>query len=532
MNGRMNSIAWRHEWAPAAARFADHTAVVDTDGAITYAALFDHAAGVAAALADMPADAVVATVMPNGRHAVAASYGVAMAGLTEAPINPALSPDEIAHCARLAGATRLLTVSEVADRLDDLAPILDPRTVPPVPIADLAAVHVDADAPGRIMFTSGTTGKPKGIVHTHGGRWIANILQRASLQIAPVEGCNVLLMTPYSHGASLVTQAFLDGGAAVTLLPGIDLPRVTNALEDKTVDQIFASPSVLVRFAEAFAGRTYRHIRAIYTGTAPLTPDVYHAAKAIFGPVVRITYGKTETFNPITVLTPAETDRWYASPAAAASNCVGWPASGVEIALADDDDPDGAAPAGDDRAAPRPILLRAQHMMAAEIGPNGITRRPPDGFHRTGDLGFIDAEGRLHLAGREADVIKTGGYRVTPDEIEAQLRPAMPGGELVVLSLPSAYWGEIITAVAAGAPEGWEAALRPALEAMTKHKRPRLFVDVEAIARNGLGKVVRNRTREAVLARYRVVDGRYPALEPLADTAHVDSMAEPVHSPK
>lgn len=517
----MNPIAWQNEWAPAAARFADHAAVVDMEGATTYRDIFAAAAGIANALGDLPAGSVVATLMPNSRHAVAAGYGVALAGLTEAAINPALSPDEIIHCINLAGAARVLTVPEVAAKVRGAVPVVDPRGLASMPLSALAPVPVAADAPGRIIFTSGTTGMPKGIVHTHGGRWLANILQRASLQVAPVPGRNVLLMTPYSHGASLVTQAFLDGGATVTLLPGIDLPRITEALEQRTLDQIFASPTVLTRFVDEFAGRTFDHIRAIYTGTAPLSSELYHEVKAIFGPVVRLTYGKTEVVNPITVLTPEETDAFYTSPAAAPSNCVGWPASGVEVAFGEADEGEAAASAGPD--APRPILLRAQHMLAAEIGPGGTKYLAPGEFHRTGDLGFMDEAGRLHLSGREADVIKTGGYRVTPDEIEALLRPAMPGGELVIISLPSRDWGEVITAVAAGAPAGWQDALSPALEAMTKHKRPRLFAELDAIPRNGLGKIVRRRTRDAVLEHYTFVDGRYPALTLASEPADVDS---------
>ncbi|WP_420394183.1 class I adenylate-forming enzyme family protein [Acuticoccus sp.] len=507
----MNRFAWKHEFFPVAQRFAPLTALVDAQGSLTFAELFDRAAGIAAKLiADGigPGD-MVASLMPNGRDAVAVHYAVSMTGACEAPINTALSAEEVAHCADLVGASLFVTVPALADRAGGL-PVIDPSGIAPARLMDLPAVAVSPDDWCRVAFTSGTTGKPKGIAHSHGGRWRANILLRATLPLAATPGRNVLLMTPYSHGASLMAQAFHDTGAAVTLLRGVDEPRVRAALEDRMVDQIFASPTVLVKLCEIFAGRVFDHIRAIYTGTAPLPREVYQAARAIFGPVVRITYGKSETYNPITVLTPEETDRWYDDPRSAVTACVGWPASGVEIMLGDPDEGEEGPPA--DGPVPRPILLRTQHMLAAEIGPKGVEVRPPEALHRTGDLGYLDELGRLHLVGREADVIKTGGYRVTPDEIEGALRGAMPGGELIVLSLPSSYWGEVITAVAAGAPDGWREALVGAMGRLSKHKRPRLFAQVDAIARNGLGKVVRGRTREAVLARYDFIDGRYPDL--------------------
>lgn len=523
----MKPISWKAEWAPLALRFADAVAVSDAAGDVTYAELYAAGAGVARRLADVgigPGDAV-STMVRNSRHAVAASIGAALAGAAEAPINPALSPDEAAHCLGVAGARCL-----IASRSVDAAfagpgtALLWAEDIAPAPLADLPEVHVDPESWGRIMFTSGTTGKPKGIVHSHGGRWIANVLQRATLPVAAAPGRRILLMTPYAHGASLLTQAFLDGGAAVVLLDGVDPAVVGGILRRAEVDHIFAPPTVLAKVVAAVEGERIPGISAIFTGTAPLSPELYARARAVFGPVIRITFGKTEVFNPITVLTPEETDRWFADPRSAASICVGWPASGVEVVIGPEEGESG----GEVDAEPEgrgelphvgPVLIRAQHMLAATITADGLVEHGREEFHRTGDLGFLDGEGRLHLVGREADVIKTGGYRVTPEEIEGYLRAALPAGELVVVGLPSSYWGEVITAVVAGASEGWREALAPAVEAMTKYKRPRLFAEVPEIGRNAMGKIVRSRTRDMVLARYALVDGRYPVLESRAEAS-------------
>lgn len=519
---RTQPICWKHEWAPLARRFADCVAVHDSAGPVSYRALYAAAAGVAEALREsgIGPGAVVASVVANSRAAVSASLGIALAGAAEAPINPALARAEVAHCVRLSGAGHLVTTRELAASLAGLgAEIRTVEAMPPGAIEALPDIHVEPDAWGRVMFTSGTTGKPKGIVHAQGGRWLANLLLRATLPVAPVPGRAVLLMTPYSHGASLMTQAFLDGGAAVRLLDGVDPGAVRGILERGEVDQIFAPPTVLAKLLTALEDRRIEGIGAIFCGTAPLQPGLYARAREVFGPVVRITYGKTEVFNPITVLPPEETDRWYREPEAGTSVCVGWPASGVEVAIGETTEDDAAAGRStEDQTAPSapsvgPVLIRARHMLAATISEDGVVPHAPDAFHRSGDIGFIDAVGRLHLVGRESDLIKTGGYRVMPAEVESALAPALEGGELVVLGIPSDYWGEVIAAVTAGAPAGWQEALQPAVAELSRHKRPRVFAEVARIARNALGKVVRARTLESVLADYAFIDGRYPRLE-------------------
>jgi acyl-CoA synthetase (AMP-forming)/AMP-acid ligase II len=113
-------------------------------------------------------------------------------------------------------------------------------------------------------------------------------------------------------------------------------------------------------------------------------------------------------------------------------------------------------------------------------------------------------------------VIKTGGYKVTPDEIEALLS-GLPGcGEICITSLPSDYWGEIIVAVAEGAGANWQAGARQRVEPLSKHKQPRLWLAFDALPRNAQGKVSRREVRSAIQLRYSLVDGPHPQLLPVA----------------
>jgi acyl-CoA synthetase (AMP-forming)/AMP-acid ligase II len=314
-------------------------------------------------------------------------------------------------------------------------------------------------------------------------------------------------MTPFTHGAGLLAHAFLDQGAESVLLDGVDLPTVERLLDSGDIDHVFAPPTVLAKLTAAFPGRHFPGVRIVFTGTAPLSPALYDKATALFGPVVRVTYGKSEIVNPITVLPPAACDDYYRREERQAGSCVGWAASGVEIEIRDGDGgpcPDGAV--GE-------VHLRGQHMLAGHIDAGGFHPTPPLGWHATGDLGRIDARGRLHLVGRTADVIKSGGYKVHPEEIEAAL--AGTAGAVAVTTLPSEYWGEVIVAVAEAADAGWPARAAAAADCLARYKHPRAYVVLDALPRNAQGKVPRGRVRETLLERYRLVDGPRPILEAL-----------------
>lgn len=509
-----HDICWKTELLPLAQRHATEPAVYDLAGMVTFAELFAKAAGIARAVlaTSAPPCSAVATLLPNGRDAVAASYGVTLAGAAETRLNPTLAEADLAHCVATAripavvtDASRLAMVERLGVRGIDVA------TVAPGDLASLELPSVPAGGFGRIGFSSGTTGKPKGIVHAQAGRWTANVLLRATLPRAPGPGDNVLLMTPFSHGAALLTYAFLDGGAAVTLLPGVDPAEALSLIAAGKVNHVFAPPTVLAKLLSGVRDQRYPGLAAIFTGTAPLSAELYRRARYVFGPVVRVTYGKSEIWNPITVLGPGEAEAWYGDEGEPRTTCVGWPASGVEIAI--DRAAAGSAgehEGGEDRVGE--VCLRTRHMSIGLLVEGEFRPDAPGSYHRTGDLGFIDDRGRLHLCGRLADVMKSGGYRILPEEVEADLREAAAPAEIAVLGLPSSYWGEVVTLVVAGGDAAVMARLEAAMQSLTQYKRPRLVAHLDEIPRNSIGKVVRRLARTQILERYAFEDGRYPKL--------------------
>jgi acyl-CoA synthetase (AMP-forming)/AMP-acid ligase II len=154
-------------------------------------------------------------------------------------------------------------------------------------------------------------------------------------------------------------------------------------------------------------------------------------------------------------------------------------------------------------------------MLAGLIDGSGFHATPAGGWHATGDLGRIDSRGRLHLVGRTADIIKSGGYKIRPEEIEAALAGSAGDGAVVVTTLPSDYWGEVIIAVAEAVPPDWPTRAAAAAADLARFKRPRAYVVLDALPRNAQGKVPRSHVRDMVLQRYRLIDGAHPALQPL-----------------
>ncbi len=507
----LTSIPWAKDLAAVAHEFGDGSAVSDGVNEISFRELAGRAGRVAHMLLArgmQPGDPV-ATSLRNSIPAVWATTGLRIAGAGDTPLNASMSDAEREYSIGLSGAKLVVTTRAQAASFARLGcDVIAIEDVPEEPGDLLSLPNVPAEARGRISFTSGTTGKPKAILTTHGARWIANLLQRGSFAHMPQPGDRVLLMTPYVHGAGILTQAFNDRGATAVLLDGVDLAKVAQQLDSGTINYLFAPPTVLAKILSVYEGERIEGIRTIFCGTAPLLPSLYHKARAVFGPVIRVTYGKSEITNPIATLSPAETDAYYSGPIEGDGVCVGFPGTGVEIEIRDEDGT--VLPAGEIGE----VHLLGRHMSSGHFDQSGFIPLPPDGFHATGDFGRIDARGRLHLVGRVADVIKSGGYKIHPDEIERALSGTAGTGAVSIVTLPSEYWGEVIVAVGETEDGSWPERARAALGELARHKHPRAFLMFPELARNAQGKIMRRAIREIVLERFTLKDGPYPTLEP------------------
>ena len=291
----------------------------------------------------------------------------------------------------------------------------------------------------------------------------------------------VLLMNAYSHGVALLAATWFETGASVELIGGVDAAYADELFARGELTAVFAPPTVLTKLVEGTRHKRIDGIKCIFCGTATLQPALHRAASALFGPVIRVTYGKSEMFNPITVLEMDQAADYYRDLVTFDAVCLGTAARGVEIEIRDEA---GRLCAAGEHGE---IHLRSPHMTHGHVDAQGFHELPEGAFHATGDLGYLDQRGRLFLAGRAHDVMKTGGYKIYPEEIERVL----PSG-MVVVGIPSAHWGEIIVAVSEDGADHTQA-VTAATEGLARYKHPRACLTIAQIPRSLQGKVQRSR---------------------------------------
>jgi len=443
----------------------------------------------------------VVILLRPGTAWVEAFLGVLLAGGIAVPLSPLYPPAELAWFAADAGADTLI----VAEELDDRASAMFPgrRLLRP---ADLCApdpgepADVADDDTALLLYTSGTTGKPKGARLTH-----ANVVTQASLLHAAWgyrEDDTLLHALPLHHlhglGISLLTS--LLAGARSRMLPRFDARRVWDALAAGDVTVWMAVPTLYQTLFEAFDAEGEptrarwsegaRRLRLATSGSAALPVTLAARWRAITGAIPLERFGMTEIgvgmSNPL-------------DPAARRPGSVGPALPTVASRIVDD--------AGRDvDAGPGELLIRGPSVFPGYWNRDDATRDAfTDGWFRTGDVAERSPDGYVRLLGRTSvDILKSGGYKLSALEIEEHLREHEAIAEVAVVGLPDETWGDRVVAVVVPAPGRAGDCAPEALRAWAKdrlasYQVPREVVVVEALPRNALGKVVKPELVKALL---------------------------------
>ena len=460
---------------------------------LTYGETFAMALRFAAALHELqvqPGDRVAAQI-EKSPEAVALYLGCAAAGAVFLPLNPAYTPAEVAFFVGDAEPRVLVTMPERAETLGAIAAghgacleTMDAAgngsLVARVQAVSAAAVPVprSTDDLVAVLYTSGTTGRAKGAMLSHGNLTSNAFVLAECWRFGRDDVLLHALPVFHTHGLFVATNVTLVGGGALLFQPSFDVDAVLRLLPRATA--MMGVPTFYARLLARpdFTAETCAHVRLFVSGSAPLSAAVHRAFRERTGHAILERYGMTET-NMITS-NPYDGER--------RPGTVGLPLQGVEVRIADRDTGE-ALPPGEVGV----IEVR---------GPNvfrGYWRLPEktqedfraDGFFVTGDLGTIDADGYVSIVGRDKDLIITGGLNVYPAEVEA-LIDAIPGvAESAVIGLPHADFGEAVAAVVALQPgaELGEAEIRDALaDKLAKFKQPKAIFFVPSLKRNAMGK--------------------------------------------
>lgn len=356
----------------------------------------------------------------------------------------------------------------------------------------------DPDAELLQLYTSGTTGAPKGVVATH--RNLHN--EPEALRIYRWRTDSVALdALPLFHiaGAGWLSTS-LSAGVHVVLLGAFDAGHVAELVERHRITHAFLVPSAIQMLLDlpGLGERDLSSLQLIAYGSAPITPTLLRRALDRFGCAFVQRYGMTETTGSVTALTAEDHDP--AGDRAYLLRSAGTPMPGVELAIRDI--ATGAdLPAG----VSGEIVCRSRNNVAGYWHRPDETARlfTPDGFLRTGDIGHLDADGYLFVTDRVKDMIITGGENVYPIEVESVLAEHPAVAEVAVIGVPDRTWGEAVTAVirvAEGADPTVAELLAFSAGRLASYKKPRHIRFVTSLPRNAGGKVLKRALRENLSA--------------------------------
>lgn len=490
-------------------RVAEHperVALVEGDRRLTYGELGERIERIGQALVQriQPGDRV-ALVMDNGADSVSALYGIWWAGGVVVTLNNALKPHDLAALLAQCGAT-LVLIDQTAAGLPAALSVLaaDATCTPPAlamtvvelaaaPLATVATAATAAALPrlgqpgdtAALIFTSGTTGQPKGVMLSH-ANLAANVTAvQHTLPMRPDDITLCVLPFHYAYGGS-VLHTHLTLGATLVLENSFMYPqRIVTRMAECEVTAFYGVPSsfYLLMSRGHLSTAPLPRLRYLAQAGAAMAPARISELRQLLPHApLWLMYGQTEACSRLTTLSPAD----HADRPGSAGRAL----PGVTLAILDADG--GPLPAGERGE----VCARGPNVM------QGYWASPADtaavlkgGWLRTGDIGHLDGDGFLYLHGRSRDILKIGAHRVAPQEIEHAIQGVAGVQECAVLAMPDALLGEVPRACVIPAPGHVPSEalkrdiLRACREQLALYKCPKQVDFFDAFPRTASGKV-------------------------------------------
>ncbi|MGQ0844448.1 MAG: AMP-binding protein [Sporichthyaceae bacterium] len=491
----------------AALAYGPRTAIVAGDRRISYAETIAEVRRAGRALLGeglTPGDRV-AILMPDRPEVLFAYYGALWAGLAVVPINARLGAEDQQYILADSGAKVVVHDKAYAERLSTILPQLA-EPVRPLSVDETAVLEggtsfaklcqaqsgdrglltVAPDDLFGIYYTGGTTGRPKGVVHTH--RTFSSALFSELLELGLGEADVFAHCAPLTHASGgFVLPVWMRGGTNV-VLGGFDPDRLLEAIAKERVTATLLVPTMIYVLLDhpATATADTSSLQTIVYGAAPMGTERLVEGLNRFGPVFAQLYGQTEAPNQLTVLRKDDhAEALRTGDLAPLSSC-GRPVAIADVRLLDDDL--NEVPAG----AEGEICVKGPHVMTGYWNrPEETAEALREGWLCTGDVARADERGYLYIVDRKKDMIISGGYNVYPKEVEAALFTHPAVRDACVIGVPDDKWGEAVKAVVVLDPgAGVEAAelIEWVKAAKGSVNTPKTVDFVEAIPLTAVGK--------------------------------------------
>jgi len=475
--------------------FPERLALVTPGGEYTYGQLLEASARVAAGLLkgrDGLAEERVAFLAPRGFTYVALQWGIWRAGGVAVPLCELHPAEEMAYVISDSQAGQLAAHPGFMQRLEPLAqeaglPLTNSADLMASPPASLPLVEASGRA--MILYTSGTTGRPKGVVSTHANLEAQITMLKDAWGWSPEDRILHVLPLHHVHGIVNALSCALWAGACCEFLPRFTPEEAWRSFEQSPLTLFMAVPTIYVKLIAAWEAAPPEEqqrmssacskLRLMVSGSAALPVSVLERWEAISGHTLLERYGMTEIGMALS--NPLEGER--------RPGFVGAPLPGVQARLVDEagrDLPPGEA--GE-------LLVKGPAVFSEYWQrPEETAKSFRDGWFITGDVAVVQ-DGAWRLLGRKsADIIKTGGYKVSALEIEDVLLTHPAVAECAVVGVEDPEWGERVAAALVLAPDqelGLEALRAWSKERLAPYKAPSLMLPLDQLPRNAMGKVTK-----------------------------------------
>jgi long-chain acyl-CoA synthetase len=468
-----------------AQRHGERPALVDGDRRLTWSELdraVDRTAQGYAAAGLVPGYRVLLLVA-NSIEFVTSYLGILRAGLVAVPLNTGLTKPEVATVAAHSGARLAVAGPGLADRIVGVRTVAPGELEGDVPLPP----PIDPEALAVLLYTSGTSGDPRAAMLTHRALAanVQNLTELGEDRMGPEDVVLGVLPMFHAFGLNAVLGWAVATGAALIVEQRFDPEQTLSLVGKYGVTRLpLAPPALNALLSRSDLIEALRSVKVVLTGASTLDPALADRFERASGLFVHQGYGLTEA-SPGVTTTLGEAEPKPGS--------VGRPLPNVELRIADEQ---GEDVEGDD---PGEILIRGGNLFSG-YWPDGVDGPDAEGWYRTGDVGFLDADGDLFLVDRLRELIIVSGFNVFPSEVEDVLVGAPGVREAAVIGVPSEETGEAVKAFVVPLPDtplDLEAVRAYADGRLARFKSPVEIEVVDHLPHSVTGKVAKGRLREA-----------------------------------